>query len=80
MEPLLGEVLEHDLVLDFECNDLLGLNLELSKHLKLLQVEWAAIEDPAVQAAVRFVEPLIDQVDHILVGNYKMYTIRHTID
>ena len=79
MEPLFREVFEHDLIADFECNNFLGLNLELSKHLKLLEVEGAAIKDPAVEAAVRLAEPFIDQIDHVLIRNYTHYGVRRAI-
>lgn len=79
MEPLLREVLEDDLIGDFKCNDLLGLNLQLPEHLELLRVKGATIKDPTVQAAIGLAEPLVDQVNNILVRNYKRYKVSHTV-
>ena len=60
MESLLREILQYNLVAHLKSDDLLWLNFELSEHLELLKVEGAAIEDPAVQAAVWLAQPLVD--------------------
>ena len=75
MKPLLREILEDNFIADFKSNNLLGLDLEFPEHLQLIKVEGAAIKDPPVQAAVGLAEPLLDQVDHNIVGHYNKVNV-----
>mmetsp|Transcript_35634 Transcript_35634/g.46895 ORF Transcript_35634/g.46895 Transcript_35634/m.46895 type:complete len:264 (+) Transcript_35634:413-1204(+) len=67
MQFHLVELSADDVIGNLECNYFLRLNLEVSEQLNLLEVKGAAIEDPAVQAAVRLAQPLVHQVNNDLI-------------
>jgi len=48
-----GEFLEDGFVGNFQGDNLLRLDFQISQQLDLLEVEGAAVKDPSVQATVR---------------------------
>lgn len=67
------------IVLDLKCNHQLGCDLFVLKMLDLLQREWASIENPAIEAAVRLSKAFIHTLDDVVIGEHLLLLSHVTV-